>query len=246
MAMGFLKRIMETGQSYCDNRLIRGNSLLQFDQVKLQVAGLQNAFTICSAMCHYSSKVSAYQNNLALFGIEANTIKAFVTDLMQSSAQTLTQLMGSEGYKVKSLGSRGIMDSRPFQIFEGPNELLYSQISEGICKDFQRKKATSLSVYLLEHPLTNKAATLLGSSLDFKVERSQSQRKHVILGKVLSRIISAQFTIDLGESGFNKLLIDNAISGLVIETKNLISSLNVENSLEPVAGFKEDSSWKNL
>jgi len=244
MAMGFLKRIMEEGQSYCDNRMIRGNSLLQFDQVKLQVAGLQNAFTICSAMCHYSSKVSAYENNLALYGVEANTIKAFVTDLMQSSAQTLTQLMGSEGYKIKSLGSRGIMDSRLFQIFEGPNELLYSQISEAICKDFQRKKSVSLLSYLGEHHLTSKAASMFGADIDFKVERSQSQRRHVILGKVLSRIISAQFTLELGESGFNKNLVNNAISGIVIETKNLISSLHVENGLQPVSSFKEDASWK--
>jgi len=246
MAMGFLKRIMEEAHKYCSNRMIRGNSLLQFDQVQLQVASLQNAFTICSAMCNYSSKVSSFENNLALFGIHANTIKAYVTDLMQSSAQTLTQLMGAEGYKIKSLGSRGIMDSRPFQIFEGPNELLYSQISEAISKDCQRKKSNTLFDYLSDFDLTNQSAQLFKEETSFAADRNQDQRKHVILGKILSRVITTQFVLELEGDGFNKGLIQNAVDSMVIEVKNLYSSLKNGNQLKPIESFQEKSSWKTL
>src|SRR5690606_39125438 len=100
------------------------------DQVQYQLSRIQSAFTICSAMCAHSSNMSGIEHNLASEGIEANSMKAVVTDLMQESAQLLVQLSGAQGYRTTHIGGRGIMDSRPFQIFEGSNEMLYSQIAD--------------------------------------------------------------------------------------------------------------------
>ncbi|BAX81589.1 hypothetical protein ALGA_3289 [Labilibaculum antarcticum] len=49
-------------------------------------------------------------------------MKTIVNDLMQESAQTLVQLSGEKGYHLSHIGGRGIIDSHPFQIFEGTNE----------------------------------------------------------------------------------------------------------------------------
>lgn len=67
-------------------------------------------------------------------------MKALVTDMMQESAQLYVQLSGAKGYRMSHIGGRGIMDSRPFQIFEGSNEMLYTQIAEGILKDMKKKE----------------------------------------------------------------------------------------------------------
>jgi len=246
MAMGFLKRIMHEAHTYCNERLVRGNSLLQFDQVQYQFSKLQHAFTVCSAMCHHSSLTSGYDVNLSLFGVEANTIKAYVTDLMQNSAQTLTQLMGSSGYKIESYGSRGIMDSRPFQIFEGPNEMLYGQISEAVSKQMMKQKFATLKEYLSNYDLTKNAIKHFNGLLDFGVERSMPQRKHVIIGQLVSRIVVADYVQNLANKGFNSELVDNCIQNLIYEVKEFVTSYKAENNISPVEGFNENSSWKNL
>jgi len=246
MAMGFLKRIMHEANDYCNSRLVRGNSLLQFDQVQYQFSRLQHAFTVCSAMCHHSAQTSGYDVNLSLFGVEANTIKSYVTDLMQNAAQTLTQLMGSSGYKIESYGSRGIMDSRPFQIFEGPNEMLYSQISEAVSKQMLKQKCATLKEYLSSYELTKNGIKYFNDILDFGIERSMPQRKHVVIGQLVSRIICIDYVKKLADSGFNSELIENSIQNLIFEVKEFIASYQSENTVRPVEGFQENSSWKSL
>ena len=68
--------------------------------------------------------------NLALFGWQANATKAVLTDMMQSVAQSLLQLTGAIGYRRDHIAGRAVADSRPFQIFEGSNDVMYSQIAE--------------------------------------------------------------------------------------------------------------------
>jgi alkylation response protein AidB-like acyl-CoA dehydrogenase len=57
-------------------------------------------------------------------GFEANIIKTVSSDLMQESAQTLVQLVGAAANKLNHIAGRAIVDSRPFQIFEGSNDIL--------------------------------------------------------------------------------------------------------------------------
>ncbi len=142
--------------------------------------------------------MAGIENNLASSGVEANSMKAYITDLMQESAQTLTQLSGANGYKAESRGSRGIVDSRPFQIFEGSNEMLYTQISEMVLKLMNRQKNLNLSEFLSTYSLTKNVADHFKSLLNFKIDLNLQQRKHVDLGKIISRIISADFVAEYG------------------------------------------------
>ncbi len=243
MAMGFIKRALEETTAYCNERLVRGKSLLQFDQVNQQLSQLQAAFTICSAMCSHSSSISGIDKNVSLLGLEANTIKARVSDLMQSTAQTMTQLFGSSGYKISNRGSRGIMDSRPFQIFEGPNEMLYSQISEAVTKQMQKMKMT-LSEYLAQYESTVSVADFFSSITDnIEAERSMPQRKHVILGRAISGIVLAQYVQKLGDISFNKDLIQNTMDSLKNDVSDLVSSFKQGTIINPIEHFSMNSDW---
>lgn len=242
MAMGFLRRILEETTTYCQERLIRGKSLLQFDQVEYQLAQLQSAVTICSAMCRRSASVSGIDNNLALHGVEANTIKARVTDLMQWSAQTMTQLFGSSGYKITNLGARGIMDSRPFQIFEGPNEMLYAQISEAVTKEI-RKKKSSISEYLKSSDLTSSVADFFRSITDqVTIDHSMAQRHHVMMGQVISRVITAAYVERLSGT-FDKQLIDNSLSLIRQEVSAIVHRYALNADVRPVEDYQGSISW---
>ncbi|MDZ7681548.1 MAG: acyl-CoA dehydrogenase family protein [Fodinibius sp.] len=81
--------------------------------------------------------------------LTANAIKTYTTDLMQQAAQSLLQLTGAKGYRLDHIAGRALIDSRPFQIFEGSNDILYQQISESVLKNMRKLKVQK-SLYVFE------------------------------------------------------------------------------------------------
>lgn len=246
MAMGFIKRMMDEAIRQCNQRIVGGKKLIELDQVQYQISQIQSAFTVVSAMCFRSSSVSGIENDLSAEGIEANSMKAYVTDLMQESAQTYTQLSGANGYRISNIGGRGIMDSRAFQIFEGSNEMLYTQIGEMITKLMKRKKELNLFNFLKEYNLTEKASSFFQKEIDFTLMAGLSQRKMIDLGKVFSRIIASNFVLEMGEKGFRNDLVTNCINIIKVEVATLIRSFQTENLVTPVEDYKEKSWWYDL
>lgn len=243
MAMGFIRRMLDEALNHCKKRIVGGKPLIELDQVKLQIAKIQNHFTVCSAMCARSSEISGIKNNLALAGVEANTMKAYVSDAMQESAQIQTQLKGANGYKMENVGSRGIVDSRPFQIFEGSNEMLYTQISEMVIKLMNRKKQCNLSAFTKMYELTEKASGYFKTIIDFNIDHNLPQRKLVDLGKIISKIVSANHVVELGIKGFRPDLIADSLEMLKQEVSTLVSSFNYNLKVAPTVEYKEGASW---
>jgi len=213
------------------------------DQVQHQITKIQSAFTVCSALCRRSAKHSGIENNLAAEAIEANSMKAYVTDLMQESAQIYMQLCGANGYKAENVGARGIVDSRPFQIFEGSNEMLYTQISEMVLKRMVRLKEMNMSKFLGDYNLTQSAADHFKSILDFKIDLNLPQRKMVDLGKILSRVIAASHVVDLGSKGFRSDLINESIETVKHEVSTFVSSYKFQTNVSPIEEYKDNSFW---
>jgi acyl-CoA dehydrogenase len=243
MGMGFIRRMLDEAIKQTTTRFIGGKSLLELDQVQHQLGRIQSAFTINSAMCSRSAGFSGIENDLSSAAVEANSMKAHITDLMQESAQTLTQLNGANGYKAESVGSRGIVDSRPFQIFEGSNEMLYTQISEMVLKMMGRKKIKNLSEFLNTYDLTKNVADYFSTYLDFKVDLKISQRKIVDLGKIISRVVSANHVAQLGAKGFRADLVRDSMESIKHEVSGLVSSFKFKTKISPIVEYKDDSSW---
>lgn len=243
MAMGFIKRMLDESINQCNRRIVGGKKLMELDQVQYQISQIQSAFTIVSAMCFRSSQVSGIENELSGEGIEANSMKAYVTDLMQESSQTFTQLSGANGYRITNVGGRGIMDSRAFQIFEGSNEMLYTQIAEMIAKLMKRSKESNIHNFLEGFNLTKKACAYFKKDIDFDLTTGLSQRKLIDLGKVFSRIIASNFVIEMGENGFRSDLVDNCINMIQTDVSVLISSFHAENKVKPIEDYQDQSWW---
>jgi alkylation response protein AidB-like acyl-CoA dehydrogenase len=243
MGMGFVKRMLDEAIMHCKSRFVGGKALLTFDQVKHQISRIQSAYTICSAMCVRSAEHSGIENNLTPDSIEANSIKTYVTDLMQESAQTLTQLYGANGYKTESLGTRGIVDSRPFQIFEGANDMLYSQISEMVVKIMQRKNVRNLVEFLKEYDLTSNIAGYFKSTLNFLLDFKMAQRKAVDLGKIISRVVCANLVGELANKGFRNDLIRESLETINHDINMLVSSYKFKSRVSPIVEYKESSNW---
>ena len=243
MGMGFLQRILDEALAHCKERFVGGKSLLEYDQVQRRVADIQAAYTACSAMCLHTSEHAHTDNNLAGEALSANATKTVVTDLMQNAAQSLLQLTGGKGYRLDHVAGRSVVDSRPFQIFEGSNDVLYQQISESMLKSMRKRKEHNLKAFLAEHDLTARAADYFGETLDFEVDQSLSQRKLVELGRVLGRIVTMELVVELGDRGFRSDLISNCLQVFRTKVDRLLAGYHRDNPTSVVEDYVDGSAW---
>jgi hypothetical protein len=246
LGMGFLQRMLDEALSHCEARFVGGRSLFGYDQVQHRLAEIQSSFTVCSAMCAYASGRADVHHDLSRSGLEANAIKSVVTDLMQRASQSLLQLVGAKGYRLDHIAGRATVDSRPFQIFEGSNDVLFQQMAEAVLKRMRAMKEKNLSRFLRDHELSARASSRLGGLLDFEVDLGIPQRKLVALGKALGRVFSMEMVLQLGDRGFRRDLISNALSMLKCEVNELLSSYRTEAATQAVADYHQDSSWLEL
>lgn len=246
MAMGFIKRNMDEAIKHCSERLVGNKPLFGYDQVQERISKLQSFFTTCSAMCAYTAENAKMNMDLARADLQANTIKTLVSDYMQESAQSLLQLVGAIGYRQEHVAGKGTIDSRPFQIFEGSNDILYQQITESVVKSMRKMKETNLLSFLKQHELSQKSSERLSSVFDFNIDYTNlTQRKLVDLGRALARVFSMNFVITLGEKGFRSDLIQNSIEHLSQEASQFVNAFQNKRELSVVAEYHDESNWAN-
>ncbi|MFZ4725995.1 MAG: acyl-CoA dehydrogenase family protein [Paludibacter sp.] len=246
MGLGFIKRMLDEAIAHCQQRMVGGKSLFSYDQVQQRLARLQANYTICSALSIKGSDMADIKNDLTTLGLEANIIKTVTTDLMQESAQSLLTLVGAIGYKLNHIAGRGTVDTRPFQIFEGSNDILYAQISESLIKLLKTAKETNLYRFLKDFHLTERASTHLKEMLNFEIDLQIIQRKSVELGQLMSRIVCLDLVIKMGDSGFRTDLINGAVSMLRQEISILINNYSFTQNTLVVENYEEGGSWSVL
>lgn len=246
MGMGFLKRMVDEAVGHCKNRFVGGQSLFNYDQVKSRLSELQAYFTVCSAMCNFTGSRIPLSLNVSKMDLEANAIKSVVTDFMQRASQSLLQLTGAKGYRLDHIAGRSVVDSRPFQIFEGSNDILYQQISESVIKMMRKMKKSNLYDFLSSYENTTKSSDYFKDTLNFDIDIKMPQRKLVDLGRAIGRIISMEFTINLGEDGFNNDLIHNAIEIMQDEINGIMHLFKTGGNAKVVEDYQVDSSWFSL
>ena len=241
MGLGFIKRIMDEAIAHTKSRLVGNKHLFDYDQVQHRLTRLQANFTICSAFCLKSGEIAGLENDLSSLGLEANITKSVTSDIMQESAQSLLQLVGAKGYKLNHIAGRSVVDSRPFQIFEGSNDILYHQIAESVLKLMKTAKEKSVLQFL--KGFTTRAADRIKDLVNFDVEAPLIQRKLVEFGQVISRIVSMDLVLYLEESGFRKDLIDNTVIVLKQEISTLLNTFHFANNTQVVVDYEENSFW---
>jgi len=241
MGLGFMKRMLDEAITHTRSRLVGNRNLFDYDQVQHRLSRLQANFTICSAFCYQSGELAGLENDLSSLGLEANIIKSVTSDMMQESAQSLLQLVGAKGYKLNHIAGKSVVDSRPFQIFEGSNDILYHQIADSVIKMMKSMKGTNLYDFFKGYAerVSDHIHEMVNFDLDFKLP----QRKLVELGQVISRIASMNLVLHLGDKGFRKDLIDNAMIVLKQEVSSLLNSFNSPNCTQVVVDYEDNSQW---
>ncbi|MFP9119082.1 acyl-CoA dehydrogenase family protein [Flavobacterium sp. RNTU_13] len=246
MGLGFIRRMLDEALAYCNQRKVAGQSLFFLDSVKYQLSRIESSYAICSGMCARSAVISSINADLSSCGLEANIMKALVTDLMQESSQIALQLQGSSGYKIDNIAGRGIVDSRPFQIFEGSNEMLYTQIAEIMIKKMKKMQQETFFQFLSGFPLTEKIAGQFKELLDFSIKDTLLQRQLITLGKIIARVVSLQYVYNMTLKGFRNDLYDNCCKHMMMDIKSLLSNLTDFNNSMPVEDYTSQSAWSDF
>lgn len=244
MGLGFIKRLMDESLAHCQNRIVGGAPLANLDSVKYQLSRIQAAYTICSGMCHYSTSNSGIDKDLASAAIEANALKALITDLMQESAQISLQLAGANGYRLDHIAGRAVVDSRPFMIFEGSNEMLYGQIADAVLKLMRKAKETSLANFLGQYTNSQESIGYFANLLNFTIDQSVSQRDAVTLGRIIARVISFQFVLNM--NGFNTELVELTRQHMVSDITMFVGQYLSKNTSNPIFEYQDNSDWMNF
>lgn len=245
MGMGFIKRLLDETVKHCQQRKIGGKFLSELDKVRLQLSRMQFAYTLCSGMCAHGAAEGVLEKDLSDEVIEANSTKALVTDLMHETAQISAQLFGADGYKISHLSGQGILDSRPFRIFEGPNEMLYTQIAQKSLKVMRRKGMTCFFEYLSSlscHPVVKSFKELL----QFNPGMGLPQRKLVVLGEIVARLVCLQYVFNMVEKGFRQDLYDHCESHIRADIQSLLSGFFRCNEAAPLYNYEEGSAWSDF
>ena len=224
MGLGYLRRMLDEAVGHCRGRFVGGRSLLDYDQVRARIARLQSFVTGCAALCLDTAENAGTDLDLSNEALKANAFKTTVSDWMQEASQSLLQLVGGNGYRADHIAGRSTVDSRPFQIFEGSNDILYQQVTESVLKSMRKMKETHLGRYLASEPLTARASALFGDAFAFDLDWQMPQRKLVELGRAISRVVSMEMTIELGERGFSADLIRNALDETRAEVRAILDT----------------------
>lgn len=243
MSTGHLKRMLDEGIDHCKERLVGGMNLIKYDQVKERLANLQSYFTVSSAMSYFTSTNVPLNKDTSRMDVAANSIKSVVTDYMHEASQSLLQLVGAKGYRLDHIAGRAMVDSRPFQIFEGSNDILYQQISESVLKMMRKSKENNLYKFLKGYSLTEHSVEYFKDLVNFEINTKLAQRQLVQLGKALGRMVSMNMTIKLGEAGFNSEMISNSLKVIRAEITSIISSFTSNEHPDIIDEYQDSSSW---
>ncbi|MDX1438865.1 MAG: acyl-CoA dehydrogenase family protein, partial [Rubricoccaceae bacterium] len=153
------------------------------------------------------------------------------------------QLVGAKGYRDDHIAGRSTTDSRPFQIFEGSNDILYQQVTEAVLKRMRRMKEKNLYQHLKQDIHTSRAVEHFRDVLSFEIDWALPQRKLVELGKAIGRIMSMEMTIELGERGYRPDLIANALEEFKAEVHGLLETYKSGGLTAIVEETSEAVSW---
>ncbi len=106
-----------------------------------------------------------------------------------------------------------------------------------------RQKIMNLGEFLVNYELTKKVADQFKEMLNFIIDVDIPQRKNIDLGKIISRVVSANLVADMEINGFRQDLVRNSTETIKHEISMLVSSYKYQTNVTPIEEYKDSGSW---
>ncbi|MFA6109385.1 MAG: acyl-CoA dehydrogenase [Candidatus Latescibacterota bacterium] len=186
IAAGLCRRLTHEAGLRLEQRSSFGITLARYDQVRFRMETLQGLYELNHRLWRFGGAWMNAHDEVTTDYTLVNAAKVVSSEAMQAAADSALQLFASAAYKGNHLVGRAFVDSRPFQIFEGANDVLDENTYEAILGLHGRFDGAVLAEeferYGLELPTDLPAEAM--QLLDARGERSQRQKVQV--GRLIS------------------------------------------------------------
>jgi alkylation response protein AidB-like acyl-CoA dehydrogenase len=189
IASGLCKRLADEVATRASGRVVFGQPIAKFDQVQFRLSTIRSLSQINHCLWRFTADWMDQHDDVSGDYILVNAIKVVSSESMAEASDSAMQIFASAGYKRNHLVGRAYVDSRPFQIFEGSNDVLHDNTFEVVAGRHGSVNPDTISLEVqkfgLRIPDDLPDGTL--SALDIKGECSQRQKVHY--GKIIEWIV---------------------------------------------------------
>ncbi len=190
IATGLCKRLAHEVAIRVEDRRAFGYPLSYFDQIQFRLSELRGMHELNSSLRKFTGARLDDYEDFSNDNTLVNSAKIICTETMHLASDCALQVFTSAAYKRQHLVGRAYVDSRPFRIFEGVNEVLddniYGQISRRNESCDRNAVETEIESYGLR--LSGKVCD---QALDlFSQHTETSQRQRVVLGRIISWLMA--------------------------------------------------------
>lgn len=172
--------------------------------VQNELNEIENTYDISKIMYSYTCNNVSPDKSVSDKLMEANIIKSLATEYTYKASRIAQKLLGAKGFEAGHPMSNVAIDFRPFTIFEGPNDMLYSEIYDQFSKATAVEKKEGIRInknstiyerFILDKRFENISVNNIVNKVDDLISflkhytlNEIDQIKKVFVGKILARL----------------------------------------------------------
>lgn len=189
IASGLCKRLVDECTERASGRVVFGRSIDHFDQVQYRLSTLRGMAQINHCLWRFTSGWMDRNDDLSSDYLLVNAIKVISSDCMAAASDSAVQIFASAAYKRGHLAGRAYVDSRPFQIFEGSNDVLHENTFDVVIGRYGSVNPDTIAQELHKFGLRIPDDLPQGTVPALNIKDTCSQRQKVHFGKVIEWIV---------------------------------------------------------
>ena len=189
IASGLCKRLADEAASRASGRVVFGRPIAGYDQVQFRLSTIRGLAQINDCLWQFTADWMDRHDDVSGDYILVNAVKVVASESMAEAADSAVQLFASAAYKRDHLVGRAYVDSRPFQIFEGSNDVLHDNTFEVVAGRHGSVNPDTISQELQQFGLRIPDDLPQGTLSALEIKEDCSQRRQVHYGKIIQWIV---------------------------------------------------------
>jgi len=190
IAAGQCRRLADEVASRAQSRITFGRAIGEYDQVQYRLSGLRGFQQVNQSLWHFTGYWSDLQTDVSGDHVLANASKVVSSEGLQAAADSAVQVFAAAAYKRNHVVGRAFTDARPFQIFEGSNDVLLENTYDVLASRYGGVNAEVVGAELERYGL--KLSENIPVAVRDVLVRNDglSQRQKVQYGKMVSWMLA--------------------------------------------------------
>jgi alkylation response protein AidB-like acyl-CoA dehydrogenase len=186
IAAGHCKRMTDAVFDRVHDRRVFGKRLSDYDQVQYRLESLQGMYALNHALWQFTGQWMDDHADISGDYTLVNSAKLVCSETIGTASDSALQIFASAAFKRNHLVGRAYVDNRPFQIFEGSNDVLDENLYDtivarhGTCDCVTVNQEFSHYGLALPQDMPKAALDLLDGP------GSELQRDKVLMGRMLA------------------------------------------------------------